>query len=74
MNPKAKDRCKNWPSQHLGKIDFLILLITDSNFQGKLKKGLDLPRVKTDDGNPGEIDFGSSKREVQVNKGSSYRV
>ena len=25
------------------------------------------------DGNPGEIDFGSSSREVRVNEGSSYR-
>ena len=24
-------------------------------------------------GNPGEIDFGSSKREVRVREGSSYR-
>ena len=25
------------------------------------------------EGNPGEIDFGSSKREVRVSEGSSYR-
>ena len=25
------------------------------------------------DGNPGEIDFGSSYREVRVSEGSSYR-
>ena len=25
------------------------------------------------DGNPGEIDFGSSQREVRVSEGSSYR-
>ena len=25
------------------------------------------------DGNPGEIDFGSSQREVRVTEGSSYR-
>ena len=25
------------------------------------------------DGNPGEIDFGSSSREVRVSEGSSYR-
>ena len=25
------------------------------------------------DGNPGEIDFGSSEREVPVSEGSSYR-
>ena len=25
------------------------------------------------DGNPGEIDFGSSLREVRVSEGSSYR-
>ena len=26
------------------------------------------------DGNPGEIDFGSSEREDRVSEGSSYRV
>ena len=25
------------------------------------------------DGNPGEVDFGSSQREVRVSEGSSYR-
>ena len=29
--------------------------------------------VNVHDGNPGEIDFGSSKREVRVSEGSSYR-
>ena len=38
--------------------------------------GFELPRVKLQqmyDGNPGEIDFGSSKCEVRVSEGSSYR-
>ena len=39
-------------------------------------RGFELPRVKlqwTYDGNPGEIDFGLSEREVRVSEGSSYR-
>ena len=37
--------------------------------------GFELPSVKLQwmyDGNPGEIDFGSSYREVRVSEGSSY--
>ena len=48
-----------------------------SSFSGKFE----LSRVRvtvgktalTYDGNPGEIDFGSSEREVRVSEGSSYR-
>ena len=38
--------------------------------------GFELPRVKLPsmyERNPGEIDFGSSKHEVRVSEGSSYR-
>ena len=43
---------------------------------GSSYRGFELPRVKLQlmyDGNLVEIDFGSSKREVRVSEGSSYR-